>query len=75
MQNSYIIIVLPLAALIYLPFYRRLNLTCAYEYLEQRFNVATRLVASLLFIVFQCGRTAIVLYLPALRWRPSPTLI
>ncbi|MCU0871262.1 MAG: sodium/solute symporter [Pirellulaceae bacterium] len=65
LQNSYIII-LPLAALIYLPFYRRLNLTCAYEYLEQRFNVATRVVASLLFILFQCGRTAIVLYLPAL---------
>jgi solute:Na+ symporter, SSS family len=65
LQNSYIII-LPLAALVYLPFYRRLNLTCAYEYLEQRFNVATRLVASLLFILFQCGRTAIVLYLPAL---------
>ena len=66
LQNSYIIIILPLAALVYLPFYRRLNLTCAYEYLEQRFNVATRLVASLLFIIFQCGRTAIVLYLPAL---------
>ncbi len=49
-----------------MPFYRRLNLTCAYEYLELRFNVGTRLVASLLFIVFQCGRTAIVLYLPAL---------
>jgi len=65
LQNSYIII-LPLAALVYLPFYRRLNLTSAYEYLEQRFNVGTRLVASLLFILFQCGRTAIVLYLPAL---------
>ena len=65
LQNSYIII-LPLAALVYLPFYRRLNLTSAYEYLEQRFNVATRLAASLLFILFQCGRTAIVLYLPAL---------
>jgi len=65
LQNSYIII-LPLVALVYVPFYRRLNLTCAYEYLEQRFNVATRLVASVLFMVFQCGRTAIVLYLPAL---------
>ena len=38
LQNSYVII-LPLVALVYLPFYRRLNLTCAYEYLEQRFNV------------------------------------
>lgn len=65
LQNSYVI-VLPLVALVYLPFYRRLNLTCAYEYLERRFNLGTRLVASVLFILFQCGRTAIVLYLPAL---------
>jgi solute:Na+ symporter, SSS family len=49
-----------------LPFYRKLNVTSAYEYLERRFNTATRLVASTLFILFQIGRVAIVLYLPAL---------
>ena len=63
--NSYLLLT-PLVVLVYLPFYRRLDVTTAYEYLEKRFNVATRLVASALFILFQLGRVAIVLYLPAL---------
>jgi len=40
--------------------------TSAYEYLEKRFNLGTRLAGSLLFMLYQCGRIAIVLYLPAL---------
>lgn len=52
--------------LVFLPFYRTLNVTSAYEYLERRFNVAARMMASALFILFQCGRVAIVLFLPAL---------
>jgi len=50
----------------YLPFFRRLNVTSAYEYLEKRFNYATRLMASVLFIVFMVARMALVLYLPSL---------
>lgn len=50
----------------YLPFFRRLNVTTAYQYLEQRFNYATRAMASALFIVFMVARTALVLYLPSL---------
>ena len=50
----------------YLPFFRRLNMVSAYEYLERRFNYATRLMASLLFIVFMVARMALVLYLPSL---------
>lgn len=50
----------------YLPFFRRLNVTSAYEYLECRFNAATRLMASALFIVFMVARMALVLYLPSL---------
>ncbi|MEG1579846.1 MAG: cyclically-permuted mutarotase family protein [Bacteroidaceae bacterium] len=50
----------------YLPFFRRLNVTSAYEYLERRFNYATRLMASALFIVFMIARMALVLYLPSL---------
>lgn len=65
LANSYILIT-PLVVFVFLPFYRRLNVTSAYEYLERRFNVATRLAGSTLFIFFQCGRIAIVLYLPAL---------
>ena len=50
----------------YLPFFRRLNITSAYEYLELRFNAASRVMASVLFIVFMVARMALVLYLPSL---------
>eukprot|EP01029_Cantina_marsupialis_P009437 TRINITY_DN21996_c0_g1_i1.p2 TRINITY_DN21996_c0_g1~~TRINITY_DN21996_c0_g1_i1.p2 ORF type:complete len:908 (+),score=93.42 TRINITY_DN21996_c0_g1_i1:4326-7049(+) len=50
----------------YLPFFRRLQVTTAYEYLEQRFNYATRLLASSLFIIFMVARMALVLFLPSL---------
>ncbi len=65
LANSYLLIT-PLVTLVFLPFYRSLNVTSAYEYLENRFNAAARMIASALFIAFQCGRTAIVLFLPAL---------
>lgn len=50
----------------YLPFFRRLNVTTAYEYLEARFNYATRFLASFLFIFFMVARMALVLFLPSL---------
>jgi SSS family transporter len=65
LQNSYLIL-MPLVALVYLPFFRSLDVTTAYEYLERRFNAAVRLTSSAIFVLFQLGRVAIVLYLPAL---------
>ncbi len=56
----------PIVIAFYLPFFRRLNVTSAYEFLEHRFNLATRLYASASFILFQAGRMAVVIYLPAL---------
>lgn len=50
----------------YLPYFRRLNITSAYEYLEIRFNLVTRVLASSLFIIFMVARMALVLYLPSL---------
>ena len=50
----------------YLPYFRKLNVTSAYEILEQRFNLFTRLLASALFSIFMVVRMAIVLYLPSL---------
>jgi len=50
----------------YLPFFRRLKVTTAYEYLEKRFNYTTRMLASVIFIVFMVARTALVLFLPSL---------
>ncbi|MDA3925666.1 MAG: sodium/solute symporter [Kiritimatiellae bacterium] len=56
----------PLVIGCYLPFFRKLNLTSAYEYLEMRFNLACRLFASLAFNLFMVARVAVVAYLPAL---------
>jgi len=61
-----IFVIIPLVVFFYLPFFRKLNLTSAYEYLEARFNLAVRLIASAAFMIFHVGRIAIVLYLPAL---------
>ena len=61
-----IVLVAPIIIYKFLPFFRRLNITTAYEYLETRFNIATRLIGSLMFTVLQFGRIGIVLFLPSL---------
>lgn len=61
-----IIMVMPLVIRFFIPFYRRLNVTSAYEYLEKRFNYTSRCLASLLFILLQLGRMGIVLLLPSI---------
>ena len=61
-----ILLMAPIVVKWYLPFFRKLNLTSAYEYLEVRFNLPCRLFASAAFILFMIARTAIVAYLPAL---------
>ncbi|MCC6697999.1 MAG: sodium/solute symporter [Candidatus Hydrogenedentes bacterium] len=64
--NVVSIIVAPIIVYAYLPFFRRLDVTTAYEYLEKRFNYGVRLFGGLAFLLFQLGRVGIVLYLPAL---------
>lgn len=61
-----IFLMVPVVIAFYLPFFRRLNITTAYEYLEKRFSLAVRLVGSLSFIVFQLGRMSVLFFLPAL---------
>ena len=61
-----LLIIVPLVAACYLPFFRKLDLTSAYEYLERRFDLSARLFASGCFVLLHLGRIAIVLYLPAL---------
>lgn len=56
----------PLVAFVFIPFFRRLNVTTAYEYLEKRFNTSVRLLASLVFVLCQVGRMGVVIFLPAL---------
>ncbi|MEM1294171.1 MAG: sodium/solute symporter [Verrucomicrobiota bacterium] len=64
--NAGILICAPLVVFRIIPYFREINATSAYEYLEQRFNLAIRLFASASFVLFQIGRMAIVMYLPAL---------
>ena len=60
-----ILLLVPIVVKFYLPFFRKLNLTSAYEYLEVRFNLGCRLFASAAFILFMIARTAVVAYLPS----------
>ena len=64
--NLMILAVVPLVIRMFLPFFRRIDATSAYEYLEKRFDGAVRLVGSTQFIIFQIARMAVVLLLPAL---------
>lgn len=64
--NVPILLVAPIVIRYYLPFFRQLHVTSAYEYLERRFNLAVRLYGSASFILLQLGRQAIVLLLPSM---------
>jgi len=54
------------ASLVFIPFYRRGHFRTAYEHLETRFGYWARGYASVLLILLQIGRIAVVLYLIAL---------
>jgi SSS family transporter len=56
----------PWVARVTLPFYRRLNLYTAYEYLEARFDVRVRALAAGIFIVWRLGWMATAIYVPCL---------
>lgn len=61
-----ILATVPFVVKFYIPFFRRLNITSAYEYLEHRFSANVRMMGSISFILFQLGRMGIVLFLPAI---------
>jgi SSS family transporter len=56
----------PWVSLVTLPFYRRLNLFTAYEYLEQRFDVRVRSLAAGIFLLWRLGWMATAMYVPCL---------
>ncbi|TXE09144.1 sodium/solute symporter [Gelidibacter salicanalis] len=64
--NITAILITPLIAFVFIPFFNKLKIKTAYEYLEDRFNYAARAFGSLSFILFQLGRIGIVLLLPSL---------
>ena len=58
--------VAPLAIYGAMPFFRRINATTAYEYLDRRFSLPVRLFGSGLFTLFHISRMGIVMALTAL---------
>ncbi|MEZ6036953.1 MAG: sodium/solute symporter [Planctomycetota bacterium] len=64
--KAMIFVMAPIVVLLYLPFFRRLDITTAYELLERRFGLGVRLFGSASFVAFQLVRMAVVVYLPAL---------
>ena len=47
---------------LFIPFFRRTNVSSAYEYLERRFGLSMRMYAAGCFVLFHLFRTGIVLY-------------
>ncbi len=66
MFNMTIFIVAPIIILLFIPFFRKLNIVTAYEYLEKRFDVIIRVIGSVCFIIFQVGRMGVILFLPSI---------
>jgi len=61
-----VILVTPIVMYVLLPFYRKLDVTTAYEYLEKRFSLNIRLLASALFIGKRLFWMALVALAPSL---------
>ncbi|QDU97971.1 sodium:solute symporter [Lignipirellula cremea] len=62
-SNLTLPLVAVLAILVFIPFFRRGQLTSAFEYLEDRFGPAARMYGSLSFLLLQLLRLAKVLFL------------
>lgn len=52
--------------ILFVPVFRKLKIYTAYEYLEQRFDLKTRLLTSFLFMLSRCLSTGISIIAPAL---------
>lgn len=51
---------------VWIPFFMRLRMTSAYEYLEQRFDARARLLGGVLFLLLRLGWIAMVVYTASL---------
>lgn len=56
----------PIVTKVFMPFYHKLNVYTAYEYLEKRFNLKVRILASSIFILWRITWMGAVIYVPSL---------
>lgn len=60
-------VAVPLTIRYFLPVYSRLDIDTAYEYLEIRYkDKGLRILGAIMFIIYQIGRMAIIMYLPSM---------
>jgi sodium-coupled monocarboxylate transporter 8/12 len=60
-----LIVIVPVVMYLFMPFYSRFKMYTGYEYLERRFDLKTRLVASSFFLLIRGSHVAIVIYAPS----------
>lgn len=60
------LVAIPIVILFFLPIYSRGNLYTAYQYLENRFDLRVRLLATLFFLLIRGVHVAVIIYAPAL---------
>lgn len=65
-SSATILLAAPVVMYLFLPFYSRLKLYTAYEYLERRFDLKTRLLGSMLFLLTRGSHVAIAIYAPSI---------
>ncbi|UCF36226.1 MAG: sodium/solute symporter, partial [Acidobacteriota bacterium] len=79
--NCMILAVAPVAVKLALPFFRRIDATSAYEYLQKRFGTPVSVFSSASFVLFHVFRIGIVLSLAALAlstitgWAPATCVL
>ncbi len=64
--NMTVLVIGPIVIYKFIPKLREFPMQTAYEFLEIRFNVATRVYGSICFCIFQVGRVGIVMLLPSI---------
>ncbi|HLY59624.1 MAG TPA: sodium/solute symporter [Terriglobia bacterium] len=60
------LLVAPIVMYVFMPFYSRFKFFTAYEYLERRFDLKTRVVGSAIFLLIRGSHAAVVIYAPSL---------
>lgn len=71
LKSVFVILGIPPAIYLFVRFFRRLSLTTAYEYLEDRFGPSVRLTAAALFLMLRSFYLGVVLFASAVVLQPA----
>ncbi len=70
-RSPMVVLVAPLVIWLFLPFYHRAPIFTVFELLEKRFNLATRLIGSGIFLLVRSAYVAVVFYASAKAFQPA----